>query len=80
MGMATEGATADSRSDRKTPNAYLDLRFQHNGHSLLTGLYPQETKSGHVGSEVVQEVLAEPFPGTVAQGDVLAILKEFRRS
>jgi hypothetical protein len=28
---------------------------------------------------VVQEVLAEPFPGTVAQGSILVFLKDFRR-
>ena len=30
-------------------------------------------------SDVEQEILAEPFPGTVAQGLVLVIAKEFRR-
>jgi hypothetical protein len=45
---------------------------------LLVGRLEATSKRTSIYIDV-QEILAEPFPGTVAQGVVLVIAKDFRR-
>jgi hypothetical protein len=53
---------------------------QHAVAGPLAILYPHRSNSAEIAEKPLRAtLLAEPFPGAVAQGGVLVIAKEFRR-